>query len=145
LSLHASITYLRTEVIDAGSLDLDGFGRPINYVGHSFPYAPKVSGVFDAEYRHPLIDSVDAFVGVDGSAQSQQSNDLSTEPDFNIPGYAIFDARMGIATTGGVTATLWIRNLTNKYYWTDANFAGDAYVKDAGLPRNVGITVSYRF
>lgn len=145
LSLHASITYLRTEVIDAGSLALDGFGNPINYVGHSFPYAPKVSGVLDAEYRHPVSDSVDAFVGVDGSAQSQQSNDLSTEPNFNIPGYAIFDARTGIATTGGVTATLWIRNLTNKYYWTDANFAGDAYVKDAGLPRNVGITVSYRF
>ena len=142
--MHAALNYTRTEVTDAGSLHLDGFGRPINYVGHPFPYAPKVSGIFDAEYRHSVADDIDGFVGINGAYQDQQSGDLSTEANFNVPGYATFDARAGIQSKG-LTATLWIRNLANKYYWTDVNFGGDAYFKTAGMPRNVGVTVSYRY
>jgi outer membrane receptor protein involved in Fe transport len=145
VTLHAALNYTRTEVTDAGSLNLDGFGNPINYVGHTFPYSPKLSGIFDAEYRRPVADGIDGFVGFSGSFQSQQSGDLSTEANFNIPGYATFDARTGIATAKGLTATLWMRNIANKYYWTDINFGGDAYFKTTGLPRNVGVTVSYRF
>jgi len=145
LTLHAAVNYTRTEVTDPGSLDLDGFGRPIDYRGHPFPYAPKVSGVFDAEYRWLLVAGVDGFVGVNASYQGQQSGDLSTEPNFNIPGYALFDARGGIEVAQGVTITAWIRNIANRYYWTDVNFGGEGYFKTAGFPRNVGVTASYRF
>jgi outer membrane receptor protein involved in Fe transport len=145
LTMHVALNYTRTEVIDPGTLKLDGFGNPINYAGHPFPYAPKISGIFDAEYRRPIADDIVGFVGVNGAYQGQQSGDLSTAPTFNIPGYATFDARTGVQTANGVTATLWIRNIANKYYWTDVNFGGDAYFKTAGFPRNVGVTISYRF
>ena len=145
LTLHVAVNYTRTEVTDPGSLQLDGFGAPIDYRGHPFPYAPKISGVFDAEYRWALAAAMDGFVGVNGSYQGQQSGDLSTEPNFNIPGYALFDARGGIAIDKGVTITVWMRNIANRYYWTDSNFGGEGYFKTAGLPRNVGVTASYRF
>ena len=145
LTLHAAVNYTRTEVTDPGSLQLDDFGQPIDYRGHPFPYAAKISGIFDAEYRWMLAAGMDGFVGLNGSYQGQQSGDLSTEPNFNIPGYALFDARGGIAIDKGVTLTLWIRNIANRYYWTDANFGGEGYFKTAGFPRNVGITAAYRF
>jgi iron complex outermembrane recepter protein len=123
----------------------DGFGRPIDYRGHPFPYAPKISGVFDAEYRWALSAVMDGFIGINGSYQGQQSGDLSTEPNFNIPGYALFDARGGVEISRSTTITLWMRNIANRYYWTDTNFGGEGYFRTAGFPRDVGITASYRF
>jgi iron complex outermembrane recepter protein len=145
LTLHVAVNYTRTEVTDPGSLQLDGFGRPIDYRGHPFPYAPKISGVFDAEYRWALSAVMDGFIGINGSYQGQQSGDLSTEPDFNIPGYALFDARGGVEISRSTTITLWMRNIANRYYWTDTNFGGEGYFRTAGFPRDVGITASYRF
>ena len=63
LTLHVAVNYTRTEVTDPGSLQLDGFGVPIDYRGHPFPYAPKISGVFDAEYRWTLAAGMEGFVG----------------------------------------------------------------------------------
>jgi outer membrane receptor protein involved in Fe transport len=145
LTMHAAVNYTRTEITDAGGLHLDGFGNTIDYDGKPFSYAPKISGVFDVEYRRNVRANVEGFVGMDGSYQGQQTGDLSSEPEFNIPGYALFDARTGFQTANGWTATLWIRNITNKYYWTDVNYGGDAYFKTTGFPRNVGVTASYRF
>jgi iron complex outermembrane receptor protein len=145
MTVHASINYTRTSVIDPGTLHLDGFGSPIDFVGHPFPYAPRLSGVFDVEYRRPAWADVEGFVGISGLYQGWQSGDLSTEPLYNVPGYAVFDVRTGIQSSKGLTATFWIRNLANRYYWTDVNFGGEGYFKTTGFPRNVGITVAYHF
>ncbi len=98
VTLHAAVNYTRTEITDAGGLHLDGFGTAINYNGHPFSYAPKISGVFGAKYRRNVRENMEGFIGIDGSYQGQQSGDLSAEPEFNIPGYALFDVRTGFQT-----------------------------------------------
>jgi iron complex outermembrane receptor protein len=145
LTLHGAMTYTRTKITEPGQLTLDGFGQPVNYVGHYFAYAPKVSAIFDAEYRNPLFDGIDWLVGTNGHYNSQQSSDLSNEAIYNIPSHVTLDARVGLATADRWTATAWVRNIANKYYFNDINYTGDTWVRTTGQPRNFGVTFTYRF
>jgi iron complex outermembrane receptor protein len=145
LTLHSAITYTRTAITDAGGLRLDGFGNPTDYVGHPFTYAPKWSAVFDAEYRMPLTDGIDGFVGANGNYDSEQFADLSTEAPFKIDPYLTVDGRIGLDSAAGWRATAWIRNITNKYYWTAVDTFGDGFFRMTGMPRNFGLTLAYRF
>ena len=145
LTLHSAITNTRTAIIVPGELTLDGFGQPVNYVGHTFAYAPKWSAIIDMEYRRPLFANVDGLVGASGYYDGQQSADLSNEPIYNIPSHVTFDARIGLAAGTGWTVTGWVRNIANKYYINDISYAGDSFVGNTGMPRNFGVTFTYRF
>jgi outer membrane receptor protein involved in Fe transport len=145
LTLHSAVTYTRTAITDAGALSLDVFGRPLNFVGHPFTYAPKWSAVFDAEYRMPLTDNIDGVVGANGNYVSGQFGDLSTEAPFKVDPYLTVDGRIGLDSADGWRATAWIRNITNKYYWNSANFNEDGFFRTTGMPRNFGVTLAYRF
>jgi iron complex outermembrane receptor protein len=146
LTLHAALTNTRTKITEPGQLTLDGFGQPLNYLGHTFAYAPKWSAIFDTEYRKPLFDGIDGLVGASSYYDSKESADLSNEPVYDIPSHITFDARIGLAaSTGGWTATAWVRNVANKYYFNDISYTGDSFVRTTGMPRNFGVTFTYRF
>jgi outer membrane receptor protein involved in Fe transport len=145
LTLHGAVTNTRTKITKPGQLTLDGFGQPVDYVGHFFAYAPKWSAIFDTEYRKPLFDGIDGLVGASSYYDSKESADLSNAPIFDIPSHITFDARLGLSAGAGWTATAWVRNIANKYYINDINYTGDDFVKTTGRPRNFGITFTYRF
>jgi outer membrane receptor protein involved in Fe transport len=145
LTLHSAVTYTRTAITDPGALKLDGFGAPVNFIGHPFTYAPRWSAVFDAEYRMPLTDDIEGFVGASGAYDSEETADSSAEAPYKIPPHLTVDARIGLDSADGWRATAWIRNITNKYYWTTVNYTGDDFVKTTGMPMNFGVTLSYRF
>jgi iron complex outermembrane receptor protein len=145
LTLHGALTNTQTSITDPGQLTLDGFGQPVNYTGHTFAYAPKWSAIFDTEYRRPLVNGIDGLVGASSYYDSQESADLSNEPIYNIPSHVTFDARIGLAGSAGWTATAWVRNIANKYYFNDINYTGDSFVRTTGMPRNFGVTFTYRF
>jgi iron complex outermembrane recepter protein len=144
LTLHGALTNTRTSITDPGQLTLDGFGQPVNYVGHTFAYAPKWSAIFDTEYRKPLFGNIEGLVGASSYYESDESADLSNEPIYNIPSHITFDARVGLAGSTGWTATAWVRNIANKYYINDINYTGDSFVSTTGMPRNFGVTLTYR-
>jgi len=145
LTLHGAITNTRTKITEPGQLTLDGFGQPLNYLGHSFAYAPKWSAIFDTEYRTPLFDGIDGLIGASSYYDSEESADLSNEAIYDIPSHVTFDARIGLTAGAGWTATAWVRNIANKYYFNDISYTGDSFVRTTGRPRNFGITFTYRF
>ena len=145
VTLHGSITNTETRVTSPGQLTLDAFGQPVNYVGHSFAYAPKWSAILDTEYRRPLFDGIDGLVGGSSYYEGQESADLSNEPIYDIPSHITFDARIGLSASSGWTATAWVRNIANKFYINDINYTGDSFVSTTGMPRNVGVTFTYQF
>ena len=145
LRLHGALTYTKTKIIDPGTLTLDGFGQPIDLRGFPFSYAPKWTGVFDAEYRVPVGGDLEAFVGMNGLYNSIAYGTLDVIDEVKLRSFVTFDARLGLASGKGWTATAWVRNLTDKYYWTSATFAGDGFERTAGLPRNFGLTLQYRY
>jgi iron complex outermembrane receptor protein len=40
---------------------------------------------------------------------------------------------------------LWVRNFTDEYYYPSAFTGNGPYVRFAGMPRTVGVTVEYNF
>nr|WP_173276911.1 MULTISPECIES: TonB-dependent receptor [unclassified Sphingomonas]AJW29541.1 TonB-dependent receptor [Sphingomonas sp. JE1] len=145
LTLHGALTYTKTKIVDPGPLLLDGFGRPIDYRGNGFAYAPKFSAIFDTEYRLPVGTGLEAVLGMSGVHNSKSTGSIDQTAPFFIKAFTTVDMRVGLESEKGWSATAWIRNLTNTYCWTDANFIGDGYARTAGLPRNFGLTLAYRF
>ena len=145
LTLHGALTYLKTEITDPGSVDLDGFGNVVNFVGHPFPYAPQWSVVFDGEYRIPLANQLDGIIGVSGTYDSISYGDSVATAPFEIKPYTILDARVGVESGNGWEVTAWVHNLADTWYWTTVNFAGDGYERTTGEPRTFGLTASYKF
>nr|WP_176392219.1 TonB-dependent receptor [Sphingomonas sp. CDS-1] len=145
LTLHGAVTYSHTEIRDPGTVTLDGFGNPIDLRGKPFGNAPRWSAIFDAEYRAPVGAGLEAFIGMNGLYNSKAYSRSEASSDFSIDPYTTYDARIGLASRDGWMATLWIRNLTNKYYWQDVNFIGEGYLRTTGQPRNFGATLSYRY
>ena len=145
LTLHGAVTYTKTKITDPGTLTLDGFGAPIDLHGEPFSYAPKWTGVFDGEYRVPVGGDLTAFVGMNGVYNSATYGTLDFIPEVRIKPYTVLDARVGLESRKGWTAFAWVRNLTDKYYWTSATFAGDGFERTTGMPRNFGLTLQYRY
>lgn len=145
LTLHGAVTHTISKVVDPGNITLNGFGQPIDIRGSQFSYAPKWSGIFDAEFRAPLTVDLEAVVGGNGFFNSAQNGSLDGAPEFAVPSFVTFDLRVGVESSMGWAATAWIRNVSNKFYWTEAHFAGEGYERTTGLPRNFGLTVSYRY
>ena len=145
LRLHAAATYTHTEITDPGSLRLDGSGNPVNFKGQPFAYAPKWSVVFDGEYRVPVASKLDAVFGVDGVYNSTAYGDSVATQPFKIRPYTVVNARVGLESDDGWAVSAWVRNLTDTWYWTSVNFAGDGYERTTGEPLNYGVAVSYKF
>ena len=143
LTLHGAVTYIDTEI---GNFDTyNGSVQPINVGGSSFNYAPDWSGNIDAEYRFPVAADKEAFVAGSMLFNSATNSDLGGSPVTAIPSYEIFDARAGVSSEKGWTASLFVRNLTDKYYWTAVFRSADIYARMAGMPRTYGASVSFRF
>lgn len=143
LTLHGAMTYIDTQV---GSFDTyNGSIQPINVGGSRFNYAPDWSGNLDAEYRFPVADDVKAYLGGSMVYNSKTNNDLGGEAITEIPAYSLFDARVGLNSGKGWDVSLFVRNLTDKYYWTAVFRSAEVYAKIAGMPRTFGAAARFRF
>ena len=112
LIFRGALTYLDTRV---GEFVTDiGNGQFADIKGNSFNLAPKWSGTFDAEYRTPVAAASELYVGVSGTVKSHTFADLGDSPIYSIPAYETFDSRLGISTSGGWDAAVWVRNLADR-------------------------------
>jgi iron complex outermembrane recepter protein len=143
LTIHPAVTYIHSRV---GSFDtVNAEGLPVNVIGNRLPFAPNLSATVDAEYAVPLGGYV-GFIGGSAQVESETFADLAESPEARIPGYPLFDLRVGARSTGGNWhASLWVHNLSNHYYWTNIISAGDVRLKPTGLPRTFGFTVGVNF
>lgn len=69
------------------------------------------------------------------------------EAIIHAPGYTLHDATVSIESDNGVSASIFVSNLTNKYYPTiafDQTFNGFT-MSHVGAPRTFGLSVGYEF
>ena len=144
--------------IGAGSIP-----APCDFTGDELPFTPKWSYGGDIDYKHEMGNRSSVFGGVSVHGQSKSvstlhGNDIafrniagadrhitSTDRPFVIPGYSVFDARLGYGLPGGqARVMLWGKNIFNKYYITNANHFLDATVRFAGMPATYGVTLSFK-
>ena len=145
LNLQGQVTYANSKILSHFD-NLSPVGDPVDFHGESFELTPEWSANASAEYAWSFTSTVDAFVGTDLNYEGRQHGGYGYNPLFAIAPYALLDARAGIRSPDGKWhAQLWVRNLTNKYYWTNANFLSEFAYRQTGMPRTYGISTGFKF
>lgn len=146
LTLKGAVTYIDTKVTKLDRIVYSGeTNQPTNPVGKNFNYAPPWSATFDAEYRVPLNASLEGLVGAGGQWYAKSYSDLGEPQGLANPSYVTVDLRAGVQSSHGWRASVWVRNVTDKDYWTSIYRAGDMLSQYAGLPRTFGVSAGFDF
>ncbi|WP_324261018.1 TonB-dependent receptor [Altererythrobacter sp. H2] len=144
LTLNAGVTYVDSKI--GTFTNFDPFGVVRNFKGEAFPNTPKWQWTVAADYAFPLSASLNGFVGANASGRSDANGALGENPILAIDGYTLLDLRAGIESEDERwKVTLWGRNVTNQYYWTNAYKISDVSARFAGMPATYGASLSFRY
>ena len=119
--------------------------------GETLPGISKWSGSLGGEFTTPvnfLRQGGRFFFAVETFYRSTFSSSPSPSKYLNVDGYSLVNIRTGFRVSGGVSATLWARNVLNKDYFEQLLPAGGNaghYAGVLGDPRTYGVTVHYSF
>ena len=145
LTISPAVSYTDSKVTKS-FVNFSGDGTLTDFKGQAFPNTPKWSGSTDAEFRWDLNDSMQAFVGTTISYQSKTNGFFRPAAQFEIDGYTLIDLRAGLESADGRwNASIWGRNVTDKYYWSSAVRGSDGVVRYAGMPATYGVTLGFRY
>jgi iron complex outermembrane receptor protein len=156
LNVSLAGTYIDTKV-RGNFVNFDSYGNRTNFSGSTFPYTPKFQGFADAQYQWGLGSMVSPFFGANvsyqtatkavlGNSRLTPSADLSARGGLRIDAYELVDLRAGADIDGKkYRLALFVRNLFDAYYWTNATRITDTTVRFAGRPRTFGVSASARF
>lgn len=145
LRVRPAVTYVNSR-LGSGFTNFNSFGELRDFGGERFPYTPEWQANVDAEYEAPLSNTLNAFVGGTMVYQDKTNGAFGDDPLFAIDAYTTFDMRAGVtAADDSWRFQLWMRNLTDKYYWTAAYRSNDSINRFAGQPRTFGATLSYKY
>lgn len=142
-TFRGGLTYINTKV--GSFVTYTGVGQTANIKGNSFNLAPDWTGNFDAEYRQPISNDIEGFVGFGGVYNSSTFADLGETPNYRLKGYTSLDARIGLDSAKGWTGYVWVRNLTDAFYLNNVTTGADVLMSTTGLPRTFGATLSFKF
>uniref|UniRef100_B0T3Q6 TonB-dependent receptor n=1 Tax=Caulobacter sp. (strain K31) TaxID=366602 RepID=B0T3Q6_CAUSK len=138
-------TYLDSKV----TKDFNNFtilGLPANFKGDAFPYTPKYQMVADMQVDRPISDALNGVVGMNINYRSKTNAGFGHDARLDIDSYTLIDVRAGVRSPDkGWEANVFVRNLTDKYYWTNVARLSDVIRRYAGEPRTYGVQVSSKF
>jgi outer membrane receptor protein involved in Fe transport len=144
LAVSAGGSFVDSHVLDHFT-NYDANGHMVDFNGEAFPNTPKWNLTSDVSYHHALSGGLDAFVGGGLTYQSRTNSQLGNDPLLLTKAYALVDLRAGVSRADGAwNLTLWARNVGDAYYWTTANRDLDTVTRYAGMPRTIGVSLSYR-
>ncbi|PAM95701.1 TonB-dependent receptor [Flavobacterium sp. IR1] len=154
LTLNGAATYTDAKYVTFinAPLPLEETGAPVSFKdvsGSALPGASKWAGSLGGELSDHAKFFGNAgriFVAVDSYARSEFSSSPSASKYLVVPGYAIFNARLGFRASQGLSVQFWGRNLLNKDYYEQLLPAGGntgQYAAVLGDQRTYGVTLKY--
>lgn len=144
LTLNGGLTYVHTRI--GNFTNIDPFGVSRNFQGEAYPNTPKWQGTLAADYEFPLSGNIQGFLGANATMRSKTNGGLGENAILAIDGYTLVDLRAGVSSSDGSWRfSVWGRNVTDKYYWTNAYRIADVSARFAGKPSTYGLTLSYRY
>jgi iron complex outermembrane receptor protein len=153
-SFNAAATYTDGKYVKFTNapLSLEETGAAISFKdvsGTDLPGVSKWAGSIGGEYTEnaKFFGNVGKFfIAFDGYARSEFSSSPSASKYLVVPGYAIFNGRLGFRVADGLSAYVWGRNLLNKDYYEQLLPAGGNsghYAGVLGDQRTYGLTLRY--
>ena len=152
LTLTASGQYLDAKIDEFSGLDSAGVLR--NFAGTRVPNTPKFEFSFNGDYRFPISETVNGFVGAGVLHRSSTIADVGgalvqpafipNEELYRIKDYTLVDARFGLEKDNW-KVTVWGKNILNTYYWNSVYSSFDAVTRYTGRPATYGVTLGYDF
>lgn len=154
LTINGAATYTDGKYIKFTNapLPLEETGAPVAFKdvsGTELPGASKWAGSLGGELSDNAKffgNSGKIFLGLDSYARSEFSSSPSASKYLVVPGYAIFNARLGFRASQGLSVHFWGRNLLNKDYYEQLLPAGGNTGQYAGVigdQRTYGVTLKY--
>ncbi|MGC1468317.1 MAG: TonB-dependent receptor, partial [Sphingorhabdus sp.] len=144
LTLNGGLTYVHTRIGNFTNIDPLGVSR--NFQGEAYPNTPKWQGSLAADYEFPLSGNLNGFIGANATMRSKTNGGLGENAILKIDGYTLVDLRAGVASSDDSwKLSIWGRNITDKYYWTNAYRIADVSARFAGKPATYGATLSFRY
>lgn len=144
LTLNAGITYLDSKI--GAFTNFDPFGVVKNFQDEPFPNTPRWQWTAAADYVFPLGERLNGFVGANANGRSATNGALGRNAILAIDGYTLLDLRAGVGSADDRwKISVWARNVTNQYYWTNAYKISDISARFAGMPATYGASVSFRY
>ncbi|WP_426486235.1 TonB-dependent receptor [Flavobacterium sp. 2] len=154
LTVNAAATYTDGKYVKFTNapLPLEETGAPVSFKdvsGTDLPGASRWAGSLGGELSDNATffgNRGKIFVAVDSYARSEFSSSPSASKYLVVPGYAIFNARLGFRASQGLSVHFWGRNLFNKDYYEQLLPAGGNAGQYAGVigdQRTYGVTLKY--
>jgi iron complex outermembrane recepter protein len=153
-SFNAAATYTDGKYVKFTNapLPLEETGSAVSFKdvsGTELPGVSKWAGSLGGEYTKgaKFFGSLGKFfIALDGYARSEFSSSPSASKYLVVPGYAIFNGRLGFRVADGLSVHIWGRNLFNKDYFEQLLPAGGNaghYAGVLGDQRTYGVTLRY--
>lgn len=121
-------------------------GGVFDFDGTRLPFVPKWVFNAGANYKFALNDHYDAFLGGNVVYNDEQFSIIGADANSRLKPYALLDLRAGVATEDGkYRLTVYGKNVTNTYYYTNAPTIYDTQVRYAGRPATYGVSLSARY
>lgn len=124
----------------------DPFSNPTDFAGSEFEYAPSFQFNWIGTYTQPLSDNLQAQLTVDVSHTSRQQGDFLGDSRFTVDPYTLVGANLAFGPPErDWEISVFVRNLTDEYYWHSSHLLTDAIVRYTGQPRTWGINALVNF
>lgn len=137
-------SYLNTEIDKY--VGFNRFAIETDFAGSEFEYSPdfQFNGLFAQGFQ--LAENVEGWFTLDWNYSAEQQADFEGLEEFHIDSYHIFGARLSINEIDSRwNVALFVRNLTDEYYWTSVQSQTDTTFRYAGMPRTYGMEFTWNF
>lgn len=144
LTLSLAAAYINSKITSSFN-DFSETGVPGDFKGRPFAYTPNYQGAATLAYDRPISDKLRFLASGTLTFQGNSHADLAGDKMFDINGYALVNATIGLSSSDGWELTAYGRNIFNKYYWTGVASEIDTVARYPGMPAEYGIRASIKF
>lgn len=144
LTLETNLAWLHSRVNQF--IGLNDFGLEHDYAGASFVYTPHFQINSRIEQGFALPAGWQGQASLAWRYSSTQRGDMQLDPRYLIASNHVFDAMLAFRSPHSrYQVDIFVKNLTDRYYWNAIHLQGDSFERYAAMPRTWGISLTRQF
>jgi iron complex outermembrane receptor protein len=138
LKIDLGLGLLRTKVLESAVGGVN--------VGNRLGNAPNLELDSTVSYKWSLANSLSMTAGFDVNWRGGTFTYVQNTQSQFVPAYVLIDPRLTLGGPGDLwSASLWAKNVTNKYYYREIFNDGGSVIGFPAAPRQIGATFNYHW